>query len=149
MTTSPNVMVYSALDGWRRQMVERGNELLSAELELAGYLRGRLAEIPDVRVLEDELLGDEASCDLDTTQVLMDIAGTATSGYQASDWLRENCHVDLGMSDHRRVLATMSFADDKHTADRLVDAMTSWRKAARHFEAAAVNTVAATGRVAA
>ena len=24
MTTSPNVLVYSALDGWRRQMVETG-----------------------------------------------------------------------------------------------------------------------------
>lgn len=134
MTTSPNVMVYSALDGWRRQMVEHGHELLSAELELAGYLRGQLSEIPDVRVLEDELLGDEASCDLDTTQVLMDISGTATSGYQALDWLREICHVDLGLSDHRRVLATLSFADDKHTAGRLVDAMTRWRKAARDFE---------------
>ncbi|HEV7579304.1 MAG TPA: ornithine decarboxylase [Mycobacterium sp.] len=134
MTTSPNVMVYAALDGWRRQMVEHGYDLLSAELHLAGYLRSRLAEIPDVKVLEDELLGTEASCDLDTTQVLMDVSGTGTSGYQAVDWLRENCHIDLGLSDHRRVLATMSFADDKHTADRLVDAMMQWRQAATDFE---------------
>jgi arginine decarboxylase len=134
MTTSPNVMVYAALDGWRRQMVERGHELLTAELDLAGYLRGRLAEIPDVEVLQDELLGAEASRDLDTTQVLMDVSGTATSGYQTSDWLRENCSLDLGLSDHRRVLATMSFADDKQTADRLVDAMNHWRQAATDFK---------------
>jgi arginine/lysine/ornithine decarboxylase len=134
MTTSPNVMVYAALDGWRRQMVEHGHGLLGAELELAGYLRGRLSEIPDVQVLEGELLNTEASHDLDRTQVLIDIAATATSGYQAADWIRENCQVDLGMSDHRRVLATMSFADDKMTADRLVDAMTRWRAAADDFE---------------
>jgi arginine decarboxylase len=134
MTTSPNVMVYAALDGWRRQMVEHGRELLTAELELAAYLRDRLAEIADVQVLEEELLGKEASCDLDVTQVLMDISTTGTSGYQASDWLRKNCHLDLGMSDHRRILATMSFADDKHTADRLITAMTQWRKAANDFE---------------
>jgi arginine/lysine/ornithine decarboxylase len=134
MTTSPNVMVYAALDGWRRQMVEQGHELLTAELELATYLRNRLAEISDVQVLEEELLGKEASCDLDVTQVLMDISTTGTSGYQASDWLRENCQLDLGMSDHRRILATMSFADDKHTADRLISAMTQWRKAANDFE---------------
>jgi arginine decarboxylase len=24
MTTSPNVMIYAAIDGWRRQMVEHG-----------------------------------------------------------------------------------------------------------------------------
>ncbi|AKN16760.1 hypothetical protein MHAE_00185 [Mycobacterium haemophilum DSM 44634] len=133
MTTSPNVMVYAALDGWRRQMVEHGHELLSAELELASELRSRLAEIADLRVLEDELLGTEASCDLDTTQVLMDVSATGTSGYQAVDWLRENRQLDLGLSDHRRILATMSFADNKHTADRLVAAMTQWRTAARDF----------------
>lgn len=134
MTTSPNVMVYAALDGWRRQMVEHGHELLTAELDLATYLRERLAEIPDLQVLEDELLGEEASCDLDTTQVLMDLSATGTSGYQAADWLREHCQLDLGMSDHRRILATMSFADNKQTADRLVSAMTMWRKAAEGFD---------------
>ena len=33
MTTSPNVMVYAAMDGWRRQMVEHGHELLAAALD--------------------------------------------------------------------------------------------------------------------
>jgi arginine/lysine/ornithine decarboxylase len=134
MTTSPNVMVYCALDGWRRHMVELGHDLLTAELELAADLRTRLAEIADVQVLEAELLGTEASCDLDRTQVLMDVSSSGTSGYQAADWLRENCQLDLGLSDHRRVLATMSFADDQRTADRLVAAMTQWGKAARDFE---------------
>src|SRR6185437_8332765 len=39
MTTSPNVMVYAALDGWRRQMVEQGHALLDAALDLAGQVR--------------------------------------------------------------------------------------------------------------
>lgn len=134
MTTSPNVMVYAALDGWRRQMVEQGHDLLGAELELAGDLRARIAEIPDVRVLGDELLGEEASCDLDVTQVLMDVSATGTSGYQAADWLRENCRLDLGLSDHRRILATMSFADDNASADRLVAALSQWREAADDFD---------------
>jgi arginine decarboxylase len=82
----------------------------------------------------DELLGKEASCDLDWTQVLMDVSATGTSGYQAVDWLRENCQIDLGLGDHRRMLATISIADDKHTADRLVEAMTAWRNAVPDFE---------------
>jgi len=83
-----------------------------------------------------------ASCDLDTTQVLMDISATGTSGYQALDWLRENCQLDFGLSDHRRILATMSFADDKHTADRLVAAVTRWREAASDFAHPAVDRTA-------
>jgi lysine decarboxylase len=134
MTTSPNVMVYAALDGWRRQMVEHGREKLGAALELVRGLRNDIELIPDVEVLDDELLGVEASHDLDRLQILMDLSATGTSGYQAADWLREHKHVDLGMSDHRRLLATMSFADDKATAERLLDALWSWRKAANEFD---------------
>lgn len=134
MTTSPNAMVYAGLDGWRRQMVERGRELLGDALELVRGLRDDIELIPDVEVLDDELIGKEASHDLDRLQILMDVSATGTSGYQAADWLREHKQIDLGMSDHRRLLATMSFADDKTTAERLLDGLWAWRKAANEFE---------------
>ncbi|CAM3660498.1 ornithine decarboxylase [Mycobacterium frederiksbergense] len=134
MTTSPNVMVYAALDGWRRQMVQHGGELLGRALQLANRTRSRLAEISDLGVLEDELLGEQASHDLDRLQVLMDVSETGTSGYQAADWLREHCHLDVGMSDHRRILATLSMADDDATTDRLIEAMRAWRTAADTFD---------------
>src|SRR6478736_3998203 len=134
MTTSPNVMVYAALDGWRRQMVQHGRELLGDTLELVRGLRNDIELIPDVEVLDDELLGVEASHDLDRLQILMDVSGTGTSGYQAADWLREYHHLDVGMSDHRRVLVTLSFADDKATAERLLDGLWAWRKAVDGFD---------------
>ena len=85
-------------------------------------------------MLDDELLGVEASHDLDRLQVLIDVSATGTSGYQAADWLREHHQLDVGMSDHRRMLATLSFADDKATAERLLDALWAWRKAANGFD---------------
>src|SRR5262249_4333731 len=115
MTTGPNVMVYAALDGWRRQMVERGRALLSTAMLLERGLRDDIELIPDVEVLDDELLGVEASHELDRLQILMDVSATGKSGYQAADWLRGHRQIYLGMSDHRRMLATMSFADDKST----------------------------------
>lgn len=134
MTTSPSVLVYAAMDGWRRQMVQRGHELLSRALDLAHRLRADIETIPDVAVLDDELLGVQASHDLDRMQVLMDVSATGTSGYQAHDWLRAHAHVDMGMSDHRRILATLSMADDQATAGRLVEALSAWRKAADDFD---------------
>ncbi len=134
MTTSPNVMVYAALDGWRRQMVQHGHELFGAALDLAADVRGCIRQIPDVDVPEEQLLGAEASHDLDRLQMLIDVSGTATSGYQARDWLRRHRHLDVGLSDHRRILATLSFADDTHTTDRLLDALADWRKAADEFD---------------
>lgn len=134
MTTSPNVLIYAAMDGWRRQMVEHGHELLGNAVELARRLRHEIDLIPDVAVMEDDLLGTEASHDLDRMQILVDVSATGTSGYQAHDWLRTHKHIDVGMSDHRRILVTMSFADDKATGDRLLDALREWRQAADDFD---------------
>lgn len=136
MTTSPNVLLYAAMDGWRRQIVQHGHELLSAALDLTRQAREEIELIPDVEVLDEELLGVQASHDLDRMQVLIDVSATGTSGYQASDWLRANAHIDLGMSDHRRILATLSMADDKETLGRLTDALRAWRTAADDFEPA-------------
>ncbi|MFE9581587.1 aminotransferase class I/II-fold pyridoxal phosphate-dependent enzyme [Nocardia sp. NPDC006044] len=128
MTTSPNVLIYSALDGWRRQMVQHGREMFDAALGVADEARTALAEIPGIAVLEQELLGSEASHDLDRMQVLMDVSRTGESGYRAADWLREHRLIDVGLSDHRRILATLSVADDRHSIAALVDGLTAWRK---------------------
>jgi arginine decarboxylase len=123
MTTSPNVLLYAAIDGWRRQMVERGSELLHHALELARRLRSEIAQLPRMHVLEDELIGAEASNDLDRLQIMMDVSDLGINGYQAADWLREHQRIDMHMSDHARIVATVSIADDALTAERLLDAL--------------------------
>jgi arginine decarboxylase len=124
MTTSPNVLLYAALDGWRRQMVERGTELLQAALGLAEELRGGIEALPGIHVLEDELVQEAASHDRDRLQILMDLSELGISGYQAADWLREHGRLDMGLSDHAHILATVSIADDASTGQRLLEALT-------------------------
>ena len=112
MTTSPNVMVYAALDGWRRQMVQHGHHLLDAALTLAGQVRQDIDALPGLHVLREEFLGAEASHDLDPLHVVIDVSDLGVAGYGAADWLRENHRLDMGLSDHRRMEATLSLADD-------------------------------------
>ncbi|NKY85134.1 aminotransferase class I/II-fold pyridoxal phosphate-dependent enzyme [Nocardia veterana] len=126
-TTSPNVLLYAAIDGWRRQMVEDGEKLLTDALHTAERARTELDRIPGISVMADELLGVEASHDLDRMQVLMDVSATGATGYVIADWLREHRRIDMGLSDHRRILATLSMADDADTIDALVDALSAWR----------------------
>jgi arginine/lysine/ornithine decarboxylase len=76
-----------------------------------------------LRVLRKELVREEASHDLDPLQVLIDLSELSISGYQAADWLRDNELIDIGLSDHARILATFSFADDPSSAERLVGAL--------------------------
>ncbi len=123
MTTSPNVMVYAALDGWRRQMVQHGHPLLDAALTLAGQVRHEIESLPGLHVLREEFLGAEASHDLDPLHVVIDVSGLGVSGYDAADWLRQHQRLDMGLTDHRRIEATLSLADDDQTAARLISAL--------------------------
>jgi arginine/lysine/ornithine decarboxylase len=125
MTTSPNVLVYAALDGWRRQMVQHGRAQLGAALGLARQLRADIDALPGLHVLHDEFLGVEASHDLDPLHLVIDVSGLGTSGYDAADWLREHQRIDMGLSDHRRIEATLSLADDDQTGARLLSALTA------------------------
>ncbi|TDC30181.1 aminotransferase class I/II-fold pyridoxal phosphate-dependent enzyme [Kribbella albertanoniae] len=122
-TTSPNVLLYAAMDGWRRQMVLHGEELLGSALELARSTRAEIDGLPGLRVVEDELLEKEASHDLDRLQIMIDTLEAGISGYQAADWLRAERAINVGLSDHRRILAQLTFADDKTQTDRLVSAL--------------------------
>ena len=135
MTTSPNVLIYSAIDGWRRQMVEQGEDLLGAALDRAQSLRRQIAELPGLNVLRDELVSVEASHDLDLLQVLIDVGELGIRGYQAADWLRSEHRIDMGLSDHRRILATLSMADDDRTMNRLRVALTELTGAAASLPA--------------
>ncbi len=123
MTTSPNVLIYSAMDGWRRHMVQEGEALLGAAIDLAKAVRGRVDEIPGLHVLDEELRGHEASHDLDLLRPLVDVSALGISGYQAADWLREHEFLDVGLADHRRFGFDISLSDDETTTGRLLGAL--------------------------
>lgn len=134
-STSPNVLIYAAIDGWRRQMVRDGRELLTRSLALAGHARGEIGRVAGIRVLERELLGKAASSDLDLHQILVDLTGLSISGYQAADWLRAHRAIDVGLSDHRRIAVTLSTADGDDTVERLVEALEALAAAAPEMPA--------------
>ncbi|MBV9594550.1 MAG: ornithine decarboxylase [Actinobacteria bacterium] len=136
MTTSPNVLIYAAIDGWRRQMVREGEARLTETLRLADDVRERIEQRDGLHVLHDELLTEQASHDLDRLHVLIDVSDLGITGYQVSDWIREHRAVDLGLSDHRRVEVTISMGDDEHMIERLLDALDAVIEAAPGLERA-------------
>ncbi|MGN7800265.1 aminotransferase class I/II-fold pyridoxal phosphate-dependent enzyme [Leifsonia sp. 22587] len=134
-TTSSNVLLYAAIDGWRRQMVQHGTELLTGALALTERTRAAIERIPGLHVLRDELLAEEASHDLDPLHVLIDVQELGVSGYQVADWLRAEHRLDVGINDHRRVEAVISTADDEQTTKRLLDALEALPDAAESMPA--------------
>ncbi|MGW4379792.1 aminotransferase class I/II-fold pyridoxal phosphate-dependent enzyme [Kitasatospora sp. NPDC004531] len=123
-TTSPNVLIYAALDGWRRQMVQHGPRLYGDALALARETRKRIDALDSLHVHgRDDFCGPGLAADLDPLQLVIDVAGLGTTGYRAGDWLRSHRQFSLHLCDHRRISAQLNHADDPVTAGTLVEAL--------------------------
>lgn len=123
-TTSPSVLLWAGIDGWRRQMALDGHALLSRALELTATVRRRIEEIEGMHVNgEDDFCGPDAAAAFDPLPVIIDIEGLGTTGYRAADWLRRQHRIDMHLVDHRRISAQFTHADDATTAERLLTAL--------------------------
>jgi arginine/lysine/ornithine decarboxylase len=137
-TTSSSVLMYAALDGWRRQMAQDGHRLLDAALGLAWDTRSKIGQIDGLHVYgEEEFIRSGVAAEMDPLQLVIDVSGLGITGYQGADWLRDQHHIDLHVSDHRRASAQLSYADSEQTTGRLVAALTDLAKHAAGFPPAA------------
>ena len=122
-TTSSSSLVYATLDGWRRQMVEQGEQLLGVALQRATRLRAAIGELGGLRLMDGDVIGTGGTAQLDPLRLTIDVRGLGISGYQAAEWLRAECHVDMGSADQCHLGAQISHADDDDTEQRLVESL--------------------------
>lgn len=123
-TTSPSVLLFAGLDGWRRQMALHGEELLGAALELAAETRHAIEEIDGLHVDDrDDFCGAGLADDFDPLPGAIDVSALGITGYQAADWLREHRAIDAHLTDHRRIGAQITHADDRETVGQLLAAL--------------------------
>ncbi|MFF8594048.1 aminotransferase class I/II-fold pyridoxal phosphate-dependent enzyme [Streptomyces sp. NPDC015220] len=123
-TTSPSVLIYAGLDGWRRQMALRGRKIMDGALELCGLVRSGIEEIDGLHVNDrDDFCGPGLADDFDPLPVVIDVTGLGITGYRAADWLREHRNVDAHLTDHRRIGAQITHGDDRETAAELLAAL--------------------------
>ncbi|MFF9098042.1 aminotransferase class I/II-fold pyridoxal phosphate-dependent enzyme [Streptomyces sp. NPDC014802] len=123
-TTSPSVLIYAGLDGWRRQMALRGREIMGGALELAAEVRGAIEDIEGLHVNDrDDFCGPGLADDFDPLPTIIDVSGLGITGYRAADWLREHREVEMHLVDHRRIGAQITHGDDRETTGVLLAAL--------------------------
>ncbi|CAL9279577.1 MULTISPECIES: ornithine decarboxylase [unclassified Streptomyces] len=122
-TTSSSSLVYATLDGWRRQMVEQGHDLLEAALRRAGRVRELVTGLPGLRLMGDEIVREGLAAEIDPLKITIDVRELGVSGMQAAEWLRAERHVDIGAADTCRISAILTHADDDRTEQVLCDAL--------------------------
>lgn len=124
-TTSPSVLLYAGIDGWRRQMALHGTALLSKALDLTAEVRAAIERIDGLHVNDGrDFCGPGLAEEFDPLPVVIDLQALDTTGYRAADWLREHHHLDMHVVDHRRISAQLTHADDESTTRPLLDALT-------------------------
>ncbi|MFC7327885.1 aminotransferase class I/II-fold pyridoxal phosphate-dependent enzyme [Marinactinospora rubrisoli] len=119
-TTSASVLMFAALDGWRRQMVQQGRPLLDAAIRRAERVREELDAVPGLSILGREIVRPGCAADQDVLKIVVDVRELGVSGYQVADWLHEHAHLNVGLADHRRVAVQITHADDDDTVGYLV-----------------------------
>jgi arginine/lysine/ornithine decarboxylase len=122
-TTSSSALVYLTLDGWRRQMVEHGEELLGSAIERAARVTKAIDGMAGLDLMGREVVRPGAAFDLDPLVLTIDVRPLGVTGYQAAEWLRAERHVDIGSADACRISARLTHADDDETERLLVDAL--------------------------
>ncbi|MFJ3224757.1 aminotransferase class I/II-fold pyridoxal phosphate-dependent enzyme [Streptomyces sp. NPDC086783] len=122
-TTSASTLVFATLDGWRRQMVEHGHELLDAAIQRAYRVRAVAESLDGLRPMGREIVDEGLTAAFDPLKIVIDVRGLGISGMQAAEWLRPHRHVDVGGSDTCRISASITHADDDETEKILTDAL--------------------------
>lgn len=122
-STSASTLLLSSIDAARREFQENGERLLGDAIDVALRIRSAIAQLPGLDLIGDEILGSAGAFAFDPTHVTIDVVGLGLTGFQAADWLREHRGIHVELSDHRRVMALITYADTDATAQRLIDAM--------------------------
>ncbi|GAA3051479.1 ornithine decarboxylase [Streptomyces roseofulvus] len=133
-TTSSSTLVYATLDGWRRQMVEHGRELLDGALRRAERLRAAVDDLDGLVPMGGEVVEEGHAAAYDPLKIVVDVRQLGISGMRAAEWLRAERHVDVGSSDTCRISASITHADDDETESVLLEALRALVAAAGSIE---------------
>ncbi|MET8574144.1 ornithine decarboxylase [Streptomyces sp. NPDC005012] len=133
-TTSSSSLVYATLDGWRRQMVEQGRDLLGTALARARRIREAVDAMPGLSVMGQEIVHERLAHEHDPLKLTVDVRGLGITGMQAAEWLRATCHVDVGSADTLRICPQITHGDDDRTEALLVESLGRLVKDAESIE---------------
>jgi arginine decarboxylase len=122
-TTSPSPLMYGSIDGWRRHLALNGKELIDGALERAARARTRLQRVRGLEVIDESIHDTAGVAEWDPLKLSVDVSGLGITGYQAKEWLLSQRRIAAQLGDARRVVCSLTYADDDSAIDRLVDAL--------------------------
>ncbi|MEH7108018.1 aminotransferase class I/II-fold pyridoxal phosphate-dependent enzyme [Bacillus sp. JJ1764] len=122
-TTSTSYLLLASLDVSRKQLVQKGKELISSTIELAQSIRKRINQIEHLHCAGEEILTSEAIFDYDPTKLIISVKDLGLTGYEVEKWLRQRHNIEVELSDLYNILCIVTFGDTNYEGDLLVNAL--------------------------
>ncbi|GIP39747.1 arginine decarboxylase [Paenibacillus sp. J31TS4] len=119
-TTSTSYPLLASLDCARRNLALNGRDIAERTIRLATEARKRINAIPGLYSFGEDILGTEATFDYDPTKLTIHVRKLGITGYVAENWLRDNCNLEVELSDLYNILCLVTPGDDQETLDILV-----------------------------
>lgn len=128
-TTSPSYILMASLDIARKQLAEKGTELIENSYNLALWAREKLAKIEGLHLLDEKVLNKPGSFAIDPTKIVINVRALGLSGYEVEKILRKKYHLQMELSDLFNIIALVSIGDSQETLQCLINAMEEISKA--------------------
>jgi arginine/lysine/ornithine decarboxylase len=122
-TTSPSALLFGSIDGFRHRMVHEGRQLLDDAVHRANGLRTRLSKQPGLTVMDESVIGHDGVAEWDPLKLSVDVSALGITGYQAKEWLQEKRRLTVQLGDARRIVCSLTYADDDAAIERLTEAL--------------------------
>ena len=120
-SSSPSALLLVSLDLACAAMADSGFARWSVALDLAAEGRRRLNKIDRIEVYGPELAGEPGIVETDPIKLVVDVAGLGLTGFEAAAWLRAHRSLNPEFADLRRLVCSVTVADDEGAVDALVD----------------------------
>ena len=130
-STSPSYILMASLDLARMQMATEGEKLLDKAIKLAEEARAKINRIPSCFCFDRQMVNNPLFAQmggLDVTKLTITVRELGLSGYQASQILNNQYHIQVEMADPLNVLVIVSIGDRRDDLNRLVDALREMSK---------------------
>ncbi|MDN5301307.1 MAG: arginine decarboxylase [Thermoanaerobacteraceae bacterium] len=124
-TTSPSYILLASLDVARKNMAQKGHNLVSKAINLAQWARYKINAIEGLHCMGSEVLELNHGFGLDPTKLCINVKELGITGFAASKILRGKFHIQVELSDFYNLLAVVSIGDNKSSVSALVNALSN------------------------
>jgi arginine/lysine/ornithine decarboxylase len=122
-SSSPSALLLVSLDLAVDEMARVGRARWGTAIDLADELRMMIGCHRGLYACGKEAVGTPGVAGYDPTKVVVDVHGIGTTGFAAAAWLRTHAGVNPEFSDLRRMVFSVTFADDHASITLLAEAL--------------------------